>query len=553
MASDRDDYLLMPLRGLRDHGKPKDDSFLEDAPKVEKSREQLEKERVEAAEAEAERARAEAMQSMGAEKEVLEAPSASGIDVDFSTKEKRGAVVVKLCRIERFVRDSDVEIITHLFNYVDGPTLGALTTSSKNLYMRVKSTQFLLQMTLKGLSKLSSNIRRGVGYGMVQNCRLSVGIADERCGLNTVNGIAAFFTSAYPAKCTLERLTIQADESANDVSIHAFVHALNNKHSNNIVHLSFEGTGLQTRGVSLFCDIARKGALKRLQELNVSRNKALYNGIHKLAKVIAEERFPNLHTLNISDNDAKHAVLDFFDRKFAESTPFLKHLIAQGNLLDIYDPDVVAQRLRGSGKLSWNNFHTLDLSRNTLVDVEFAKMISTQIWVLEDLRTDSSGNFTHKSEMRKLCFQEIEMGNNTMQVLSTLMVRGYFPNLQMLDVGTNAMDQQGIDVLLEPLRRGELRELTHLNVSLNKIHHDGLLLVAASQTLGVFDRLVELDISDIGCNTETIALFAKAIIDRFDKGLIRLDRLRVIGHHPFAGKNVRVMFPPKFLIRVKVT
>ena len=552
-SEDRNSYLLMPLRGLRDYGKPKDDSFLEDAPEPVKSREELEKEKQETAEAEATRIRVAAMQSMGAEEEVLEKPTSSGIDVDFSTKEKRGGVVVKLCRIERFVRDADVEILTHLFHFVDGNAFGSLTTSSINLYMRVKNEQFLLQMTLKGLAKLSSNVRRGVGYGMVQNCRLSVGVTDERCGISTLNSITAFFTQAYPAKCTLERLILQADESANDVSIHGLLSAINNKHSNRIMHLSFEGTGLQQKGISLFCDIMRKGTLKSLQHLNVSRNKALYNGIHKLAKVISEGRCNSLHTLNISENDAKSAVLDFFDKSFAEATPFLKHFISQSNLVDIYDPDVVAHRLRGSGKLSWNNFHTLDLSRNTLVDVEFAKMISTQVWALEDQHVDKDGNFTHKSEMRHLYLQEVEIGNHTLRVLSNLMTRGFFPNLQTLDVGTNAMDQQGIDYLLEPLRRQELAELTHLNIGLNKIFHDGLLLVASAQNLGVFDRLVELDISDVGCNGDTIALFAKAIIDRFQKGFLSLKRLRVIGYHPFAGKNVRVMFPEDFLTAVRVT
>ena len=162
--ADRDEYLLMPLRGLRDYGKPVDSSFLENAPAPPpKSREQVEVERKEAAAAESERVRVENMQNMGAEKEVLAAPSASGIDVDFSTKEKRGGVLVKLCRLENFIKDSDVEVLTEMFNFMEGGSFGALATASKNLYMRVKNTAFMLQMTQKGLGKLSSNIRRGVG------------------------------------------------------------------------------------------------------------------------------------------------------------------------------------------------------------------------------------------------------------------------------------------------------------------------------------------------------------------------------------------------------
>ena len=390
---------------------------------------------------------------------------------------------------------------------------------------------------------------------MVQDCRLSVGVTDERCSLSTLNSITAFFSNAYPAKCSLERLTLQADESANDVAIHGFLTSIKNKHANTIQHLSLEGSGLQQKGVSLLCDIMRKGSLKSLQHLNVSRNKALYHGVHKLSKTIAQGHVPHLSTLNISSNDAKHAVLDFFDKRFADATPFLKHLIAQSNLLDIYDADVMAQRLRGSGKLCWHNFHTLDLSHNCLVDVELAKMISQQVWVMADLPVDKEGgNFTRRSELRHLHLQEIELGNHTCRVLSELMTKGYFPHLQTLDVSANAISSEGVDRLLEPLRRSELAELRTLNLGLNKIHHDGVLLIASSQNLGVFDKLEELDMSDVGCNSETIALFAKALVTRFErKSLQNLRRLKVIGLHPYAGKNVRLWFPEAFLIRVRVT
>jgi len=80
-----------------------------------------------------------------------------------------------------------------------------------------------------------------------------------------------------------------------------------------------------------------------------------------------------------------------------------------------------------------------------------------------------------------------------------------------------------------------------------------LLLISAAQTLGVFDTLEELDLSDVGCATETIALFAKAIVDRFKAGKCSLKKLKVFGVHPFAGKSARAMFPQEFLVRVKVS
>ena len=89
---------------------------------------------------------------------------------------------------------------------------------------------------------------------------------------------------------------------------------------------------------------------------------------------------------------------------------------------------------------------------------------------------------------------------------------------------------------------------------MNKIFHDGVLLVASSQNLGVFDSLEELDMSDVGCNSETIALFAKALAVRFEKGCLKnMRRLQLIGLHPYAGKNVRLWFPEAFLIKVRVT
>jgi hypothetical protein len=261
-----------------------------------------------------------------------------------------------------------------------------------------------------------------------------------------------------------------------------------------------------------------------------------------------------LHTVNINQNDAGHALLDFFDKKFAEATPHLKHFYAQSNLFDVYDPDVVAQRLRGSGKLSWANFETVDLSRNTLTDSEFARMLREQVWPRGDLPIDRGTQvFSKPSVLKNLFLQETEIGNYTIQVLSELAVAGYFPNLGLLDVGANSIDTQGTDYLLEPLRRKQLPSLKVLHLQLNKVYAPGLSLIASAQSLGVFDALTDLDLSDIGTSVENIALFAKAIVERFTAGKCSLRRLKVFGVHPFAGKQVRVMFPPEFLRRIRVS
>ncbi len=176
-----------------------------------------------------------------------------------------------------------------------------------------------------------------------------------------------------------------------------------------------------------------------------------------------------------------------------------------------------------------------------------------------------------------------------------------FSNTKTLDIGTNKLDQQGVDYLLEPLRRRRMTSLKRLYVPLNNIYGPGLLLITAAQTLGVFDQLEELDISDIGCSTDVIALFAKAIVDRYKgscsqvyigfwfpsflmltvshvtdfipihvhflnfsaylvwqmmrsaAGKCALKRLKLFGVHPYAGKSARVMFPPEFLIRIRVS
>ena len=358
--AERSDFLLQPLRKVRDYGKvPK-------PPRVEENIEESASKKLSAEEennkrnAEAEAERGASMMALGRKEGqdefILAAPVAPRIDIDYSIAEKRsgageglGAGLKKACRLERFVDNLPVKSLAYLLNFLDGPTLGGLTTASKTLYMRVKSSSFTLQVTLKSLAFISGNLRRGVGYGMLHGCKLSVGVPDERCEVKTVTGITHFLTSAYPMDCQLERLVIQMDESVNDTYMHGLVSALSQKHANNLRHLSFEGCGLLTKGIKMLCDIMKKGSLKQLVHLDISRNNCQYGGVHKLAKVLAMDApgghgfCPNLKHINISGNGCKHALLDFFDRNFAKKTPFLTELVAQSNQFDIYDPDVVAQ------------------------------------------------------------------------------------------------------------------------------------------------------------------------------------------------------------------
>jgi len=158
-------------------------------------------------------ARAEAERGAALVKDMIQeelvAPEAPVLDIDFSEKEKKqgaggtgSAGPTKLSRLERWVKDVPIKMLSYLLAFMDGPALGGLTTGSKNLYMKVKSSVFLLHVTLKSMARISNNARRGVGYGMITGCQLAVGVPDERCNVKTVTSITQFFTSAYPMGCT---------------------------------------------------------------------------------------------------------------------------------------------------------------------------------------------------------------------------------------------------------------------------------------------------------------------------------------------------------------
>jgi len=99
-------------------------------------------------------------------------------------------------------------------------------------------------------------------------------------------------------------------------------------------------------------------------------------------------------------------VLDFFSPAFAKATTNLQSFVSQSNDFDVFDPDVVAQRLRGTGMLCFENFTHLDLSRNTLTDHEFSRMLEQQVWVLAEMPSNRETDaLTHVSKMKSLSLQ----------------------------------------------------------------------------------------------------------------------------------------------------
>ena len=74
----------------------------------------------------------------------------------------------------------------------------------------------------------------------------------------------------------------------------------------------------------------------------------------------------------------------------------------------------------------------------------------------------------------------------------------------------------------------------------------------SAQTLGVFDHLEELDVSDCGCNKEVIALFGRAIMKRDALGLLKFRKLRLFGNVPNARRLAKGIFPENFIVKCGV-
>ena len=245
-----------------------------------------------------------------------------------------------------------------------------------------------------------------------------------------------------------------------------------------------------------------------------------------------------------------HQVLEFFDKEFASRTPFLVNFYSQENQLDLFDADATAITIKA--RLTFNNFESLDLSGNVLVDVELAKLLRN-MWKVDEMELDEKGRCKQRILMKKLVLEAVELGSTSMLVLSRLMEKGFFPKLEHLNLGNNSLNSQGVDYLLNPLRRHCLPLLRELYIPLNNFYAEGLLLITASQTLGTFDTLEIFDMSDCGCNNDALSLFARAVVLKFREGKLVLKKMRIFGMHPYAGKSARVMFPEEFLKKIAIS
>ena len=62
-----------------------------------------------------------------------------------------------------------------------------------------------------------------------------------------------------------------------------------------------------------------------------------------------------------------------------------------------------------------------------------------------------------------------------------------------------------------------------------------------------------LDMSDVGANADSMLLLGRQIVSRFANGTLKLSKLVINGRQPFAGREVRKLFKPDFLMMVKVS
>lgn len=478
----------------------------------------------------------------------------NAVNVDFTAKDTRGKKK-RLCSWERFICDGDEECLMYFLTFLDGKAFAGLSLGSKSLYVKVKHMKFTISMTAKGFGVLSSNVRRGVGHGFVEKCDVACGgdgrvIMNTSCNINAVNSITAFFMHAYPMKCQLSHLKMAMDVTVNEIGMRGFLAALHKPHAQNLRVLSLEGSGIQTLGLSLLGDAMIAKKLPALEELNVSRNNGLYLGIHKIRKALEGGHCPTLASLNVTGNSAKSAVLEFFERSFAERVPNLKRFCGATNDVDFSDSGCIDLLVRG--KLSLENFTHLDLSDNTLIDTQFVKLFLAVAWNIDSIKGYSE-EARPVANMQVLRLDVCELGNATLNHLSGLALLGYLENLEEFYFGTNQVSVVGVESILRPLRDKFLQGLTSIIMPLNPLNAEGLNLMMSAQTLGVFDHLVELDLSDCGCNLDTIALFGRAILARHDQGKLSLRKLRLFGMSPNARRQAKAVFPMEFIVKCGVT
>jgi hypothetical protein len=535
---EQDNYLLLPLRRLKDYGKE---------PEIDMEKQRAKQKKLKPS-------KKEYVPGMpqveGVDGDAPASEKMSSIEIEFSTSQQRG-LQKALSKWEHMIVNADEKLIIAFFDMHGSKLLGLISTCSKSLYMKLKESTFPLHLNIKQFGLLSTNIVNGVGHGIVTNSIVMAGFNEEECDIDTVARLASFWNKAYPKRCTVKQLALKMDISVNEISLRTLMSSLQKPHSESLMHVSFEGSGMQLLGMKLLGDIMMQGKMPQLLSLNVSRNNGLYLGVHKIMNAISSQQCPVLHTLNVSANGAGVAILEFLDRKFREETTFLKHLYASDNLLDLYDNDAV--NILTQAKLSFNHYETLDLSHNTLMDTEFVKLLRI-VWPLENVK-EFTGKPVNKPTcvMRNLLLDSTEFGPLSMIHLSELMMHDFMPSLQSMHLGNNAINVTAVQALLTPLAEKKLTTLERLYMPLNTIYADGLILMTASQTLGVFDNLLELDIAECGCSNDAIALFVKQVVERFMLGKLKLRRLKLFGIQPFPGKSARSLFPREFLMRVAVS
>ena len=469
-----------------------------------------------------------------------------GFEAGQSEDEDTGRKATRKSILERFFCRGENEAPTcHLLQYLESKELVSLTTASCRLRLYSTRLRFAQTLSIAALARLgSSGLRAKKGkpvLGVLQNCSLNVGAHSCSLTMDGMGPLEAFFNGATRDLCSVERFAIHLDASVNDLAIQQFLQCFQKPVAIRLRHLSLESCMIGQDGLEKLCGIMRTGSLPVLELLNVARNNAQYGGIHKLAATVASNCCPHLATLFISNNSARSAVLDFFDSSFATKTPFLTTLEATNNEIDLLDPDVLA--IVNRDLLTWRNFVSLDLSHNPLGDSAFAKLLR-QIWPLS---ADKSTII-----LESLSLQSVELGINSLAYLCRVMMERDWTALGHLFIGANTIDLAAVKFLLEPITSQKVRLCT-LSLPLNNIQPEGVVLFQNVVTMGFFDSLEVLDLSDVGANSDAIAILARALLLRWRLGALKLKRLKVFGICPVAGKSARVLFGKEFLDKINVS
>lgn len=491
-----------------------------------------------------------------------------GVEAGQSDDEETGRKPTRKSKLERFFCRSDNEATAcHLLQFLDSRELVSLTTSSCRLRLYTTRLRFTQILSIAALVRLgSSALLLGAArtgrpvLGVLTNCNLVVE-GNCRVSVDDMAPLEAFFNGATRDLCSLERFSVAVDASVNDLSIQQLLQCFKKPVALRLRHLSLENCMIGKDGVERLCEIMKRRSLPVLELLNMSRNNAQYRGIHKLGATVSTNCCPHLATLIISSNAARAAVVDFFDSVFATKTPFLTTLEATNNELDLLDPDVIA--IVNRGLLTWRNFLSLDLSFNPLGDNAFMKLLR-QVWPISSSAEKSQPSSqpimvrTGQSSaqppiiLESLSLQSVELGINSLSYLCRVMMERDWSALSHLFVGANTIDLAAAKLLLEPMTSHRVK-LRSLSLPLNLIQPEGVILFQNAATLGALDSLEILDLSDVGGNSDAIAILARALLLRWTMGTLNLRKLKIFGISPVAGRSARVLFGKAFLDKINVS